>query len=471
MSKKFITSKSKASGIGKIGLTVEGFVKVLDNYFGSVFVADGNGIILFFNEPYYTNIGLSRKEHLGRHVSYLVKQGIFDRSLTLEVLDKKQVVTGTVKDKFGKELFIRAVPVFDDHGEIVLVVQFAQGKMIIGEFLKEIDKSKKQIEDFYSTLEFIKSFGTGLDFIYKSNIMAQIVAFAKIVAKTDGPILLTGESGTGKEVIARYIHEVSDRSKEIFLPVNCAAIPGELMESELFGFTGGSFTGARKEGKPGLFELANKGTLFLDEIGDLPLLLQSKLLRVLETGEFTRLGGTISIKTDARIIYSTNRDLNAMIKEKSFRRDLFHRLNVLPINIPPLRERIEDIEILANYFLDIYNKKYRQSKWIPEPFMKKIQAYKWPGNVRELKNVIQRFVITDQREILTQGTNIIDNELLISAPLQNDELPVIGELKKAVSNYEKRYISAALTICNSNVTKAAQLLGVHRSVIYKKLRN
>ena len=352
MDRKNIQNKFEPSEIEKIGLTVEGFVNVLDNYFGSIFVANGDGIILFFNEMYYTSFGLSRKEHLGKHVSYLLDKGIFNRSLTLEVIEKKEEITGIVKDKFGKELFIRAVPIFDDDGKVAMIVQFAQEKSIIAAFLDEIDKSKKQIESFYNALEYItKSFGNGINYVYKSDVMSQIFSFAKIVAKTDGAVLLYGESGTGKEVLARFIYEESNRSKEVFIPVNCAAMPSELIESEFFGYLSGAFTGARKGGKPGLFELAHNGTLFLDEIGDLPLFLQSKFLRVLETGEVTRLGAAIPIKTNVRIISATNRDLKAMIKDQTFREDLYYRLNVMPITIPPLKERVEDIEILANHFL------------------------------------------------------------------------------------------------------------------------
>jgi len=464
--KKPTYGKLKVEGIENIGLSVEDFARVLDFYYGSVFIANGNGIILFFNEMYNTAFGLSRKDYLGKHVSCLLEEGLFDRSLTLEVIEKKEAVTGVVKDKSGRELFVHASPIFDEDGNVAIVVQFAQEKTMITEFLEEIDKSKKQIERFYSVLEYIKkSIGNGMELVYKSESMTQVCSFAKVVAKTEGAILLYGESGTGKEMLARLIYEESKRSKEVFIPVNCAAIPTELIEAELFGYIGGSFTGAKKEGKKGLFELANKGTLFLDEIGDLPLLLQSKLLRVLETGEVSRLGATIPIKTDVRIISATNRNLKVMIKDQTFREDLYHRLNVIPITIPPLRERPEDIEVLAEYFLNMYNKKYRQSRTISNLCMEKLKNYAWSGNVRELRNVIHRMVITSKEDVISE----IPDADAFSVTTKPENSHFIGKLKDVIRDYEKTYISTVIKECGGNVTEAARKLGIHRSFIYRKI--
>lgn len=316
---------------------------------------------------------------------------------------------------------------------------------------------------------FSKSLGHGADFVFQSDTMGQVFELARLSARTDGVVLLRGETGTGKDVLARFIHNESDRAREIFIPVNCAALSKDLIESELFGYVYGSFTGAKKEGKPGLFELADSGTLFLDEIGEMPMSLQSKLLRVIETGEVTRLGGTHSKKTNSRIIASTNRDLSEMIKEQTFREDLYYRLNFLPITIPPLRERVEDIEALLNYYLDIYNTKYRQNKMFSKRCIDALKSYPWPGNVRELRNVVHRLILICPSDIIDESLCDLKNSLSGSSKLHDKKVPFKGDLKTAIKEYEKLYINSILTECEGNVTKASKILGVHRSFIYRKI--
>jgi len=285
----------------------------------------------------------------------------------------------------------------------------------------------------------------------------------EIVASTPSRVLITGESGVGKELVARMIHNKSPRAKEPFVEVNCAAIPQELIESELFGHEKGSFTGAH-ERKKGKFELADGGTLFLDEIGDMSLSTQSKVLRVIETQEFQRVGGNKNIKVNVRIVSATNKDIKKEVKEGNFREDLYYRLNVIPIHVPPLRERKEDIPILTEYFLDFIAKEYgRPKKKITKQAIKTLQEYNWPGNIRELRNVIERLVIMTTSDIIT------DKEIIFYDIGKKDYFS-IKTLKEAREAFERDFILRKLQENNFNVTKTAEALQVERSNLHRKIK-
>ena len=232
--------------------------------------------------------------------------------------------------------------------------------------------------------------------------MERTIEIAKKIAQTDAPCLILGETGTGKNLLAKYIHQNSSRKDNVFLTINMASMNPNLIESELFGYDKGSFTGANKEGKPGLFKIANGGTLFLDEIGELPAPLQAKFLHVLQENEFTPIGGTTPIKTDIRIISATNQDLESQIKEGTFRRDLFYRLNIFELTLPPLRERDEDINFLISYYLDVFNLKYKKSCNISQGALNSLCSYEWPGNIRELSNIIERSVVIAENDFIQE---------------------------------------------------------------------
>ena len=302
-----------------------------------------------------------------------------------------------------------------------------------------------------------------------------IFDFALQVSKIDTHVIIYGESGTGKEVLAKHIHSNSNRRNEIFVPVNCATISESLMESEIFGYEKGAFTGANKSGKMGLFELANNGTLFLDEIGELSPQLQPKLLRVLETGEVRKIGGKETKHLNVRIIAATNRNLLDMVKKGAFREDLYYRLNVLPLTMLPLRQRPGDIEPLVDFFLQKYNNKYKKNIQIVSEYMNAIKAYSWPGNVRELKNVVQRYVITDG--------NALHNTIQIIQPSSHFEQPPMPPVfEKTVScycdesitykefkqKYETAYFEKMLTQARGNVSRVSAITGLHISGLYKK---
>ena len=292
-----------------------------------------------------------------------------------------------------------------------------------------------------------------------------VLELAEKVAPSTASVLLLGENGTGKELIARYVHRLSNRKEGPFIAVNCAAIPVTLLESELFGHEKGAFTDAISLRK-GFFELANKGTILLDEIGDLPPETQSKLLRVLQEREFERLGGTKTIKVDVRVIAATNQDLGEKIKQKLFREDLYYRLDVFPIKIPPLRERKDDIPLLAQHFLSIYAKEFNKAVHkIDEPAMKELLGYAWPGNVRELQNIIERAVV------LTNSDQLDQKSLILPSGAATEKQTFDQGLKQAVTEFKMAYIREVIARCGGNQRKASELLKIQPAYLSRLLHN
>ena len=293
--------------------------------------------------------------------------------------------------------------------------------------------------------------------------MERVRALVERIADTDVPVLLIGESGVGKDVIARRIHATSRRAERPFVKINCAALPGELLESELFGHEKGAFTGAHAE-KPGKFELADQGTIFLDEIGEMDPRLQAKLLQVLQDEEFYRVGGKRSLRVDARVVVATNRDLETEITNGSFREDLYYRLNVVTISVPPLRDRKEDIVPLVQHFIEKYRRRYRDGlDRIPDDVMERFHAYDWPGNVRELENVVARALALNSTGVLGPGD--FPAPIGDEAPKQQgltSDVPTLAELSR-------RYAATVLQQVGGNKSEAARLLGVDRKTLYKLL--
>jgi transcriptional regulator with PAS, ATPase and Fis domain len=296
--------------------------------------------------------------------------------------------------------------------------------------------------------------------VYRSSKMIQVVSVANEVAAVDSTVLITGESGTGKELIANHIHLVGKGDKQPFIKINCAALPESLLESELFGYEAGAFTNAQSKGKPGLFELAHGGSLFLDELGDMPPFLQLKLLRVLQEKEIMRLGATRPVKVEVRIIAATNRNLQEMVNSGKFRGDLFYRLMVVPIHLPPLRERKEDIPALVSHFVANFNKKFNRSQNITVEAVDIMMEYPWPGNIRELENVVEWMMVLNKAETLST--------LHLPEKIQRRQaLPQFGQLKQAVAHLEKHMLGEARRECGS-WEKAAQKLGINTATAYRK---
>lgn len=319
----------------------------------------------------------------------------------------------------------------------------------------------------------------GLSAISADPAYQEILSQAQIAAKTDATILIRGENGSGKEVLAKFIHENSARNKREMVVVNCAAIPEQLIESELFGYEDGSFTGAKKGGKPGKFQLADRGTIFLDEIGDMPFSMQSKLLRVLQEGELEKIGRQVKVPVNIRVIAATNQPLEQLIALQKFRQDLFYRLNVISFTIPPLRERKEDILMLSNRFLQMFNGKYGRNVTLSPEIFQLFLNYGWPGNVRELRNCIESLVIicagnTAHRADLPQclkqmrGTPLPEEDK-DSLPAFGSDESLLGDLQEKLKNYEKHLIQTALSCCNGDKALAAEKLHISKRSLYRKL--
>ncbi len=300
--------------------------------------------------------------------------------------------------------------------------------------------------------------------IGESASMKTLRAQIELAAQSNSRVLIMGESGSGKELVARLLHEMSSRSERSFVEVNCAAMPQELIESELFGHEKGSFTGAFEK-KKGKFELADGGTLFLDEIGDMAPQTQAKVLRVIETQEFQRVGGSTNIKVDVRIIAATNKNLTEEVKKGSFREDLFFRLNVIPISVPPLRERKEDMPSLLEYFMQSLATEYRQMpKKMTPAAIKRLLEYDWPGNIRELKNLIERLVI------MTPSSVITEKDFLLSGRHEGSDYFTFRTLKEAREAFEKDFIAKKLGENNWNISKTAEILDIERSNLHRKIK-
>jgi transcriptional regulator with PAS, ATPase and Fis domain len=302
-------------------------------------------------------------------------------------------------------------------------------------------------------------------------LMRKIDAIVRQVSGTDATVLITGESGTGKELVARALHNGSPRRERLFVPVNCAAIPEDLLESELFGHVKGAFTGAHAA-RAGMFQLADGGTIFLDEVAEMPLFLQAKLLRVLQDGQVRPVGSDRALKVEVRVIAATNKNLEKAVEKKAFREDLFYRLQVIPIHLPPLRARRSDIPLLLHYFLEKINRKYgREAELTPEA-MVHLWEYDWPGNVRELENIVERLVVLNDtgkiglESLPTSVRSFISEKKIPTPTLDGGDL----NLPQAVEQFENRLIDEALRRTNGNRSAAAQMLGVKRTTLLSKLR-
>ena len=374
-------------------------LKALDYAKGTILICDKDKNVIFYNKVVQEALCIPENQLENSNLNTLEQKGYILNSSSLQVYETKKTCVKYVRGKMPVPILTVSNPVFDDEGNIEMVIAMSFDENIIQIINEEISKVSERSKQLISVLS--SQVNKKELIVAESPLTKKIVSFVNRIAPSDSTVLLTGETGVGKEVLAKYIHNHSKRRNQPFIPVNCAAIPETLIESELFGYERGAFTGAKSSGKAGMFELADKGTIFLDEIGDMPLTTQAKLLRVIETSEITKLGAEKSTKVNFRLIAATNKDLKAMCAEGLFRSDLFYRLSILPIEIPPLRERKEDIEPLIAGFIKKLNQKYNVSKKISPAAIEKMKAYSWPGNIRELKNVVERMFISNPDSVLT----------------------------------------------------------------------
>lgn len=429
-------------------------------------VASSTLELILVNDIYASIIGIDASELIGRKTSVLAAQRIIEKSVAEMAINEKKQKTMVQNQKNGKTVLNTAKPIFDEKGEVCRAVSTIRDMPILQELYNDLLKQKKLLEGYKQTLEIQNKKNMG-EIIAESDKMRGVVNLAERVAATDSTVLILGESGVGKGIIADLIHSLSGRSANHKISINCGAIPEQLLESELFGYTKGAFTGANREGKIGLIEAAEGGTVILDEIGELPMSLQPKLLKYLETGEISKVGSTDTIKVDSRIIAATNKDLKRMVDNGTFREDLFYRLNVIPIEIPPLRERREDIIPLILLFLNKYNRKNGYDKTITPEMLKKMQNFNWPGNIRQLRNMIERLVVLspgNEIQVSDLGDSIIHND--DRHIFEGIEWPV--RLAEITQELEDQYIKIAVQKAGS-IREAAKLLGISPSMLFRKM--
>jgi PAS domain S-box-containing protein/TyrR family helix-turn-helix protein len=437
-----------------------------------IWVCDGQGRVTNINKASENLNDIKADDVIDRDVSDIMAGGLFDRSVTLEVLETGRQVSAVQHiKKTGRILLVTGTPVFDEAGNIFMVVVNERDMTQLNAIREQLEQSRMVTEKFrdelaeLSVLEIEKQ-----EIIAENSHMQQVLRVALKLARLEASnILILGESGTGKGLLAKFMHKNGKRSTKPLIQINCAALPETLLEAELFGYEKGAFTGAREQGKAGLFELAQGGTLFLDEIGDLPLSLQAKLLKYLDDHEVMRLGSLKPRKIDCTVIAATNRDLEDLTKNRLFRQDLFYRLNTFTIRIPPLRERIEDIFELTNYFLRKYNRTYHVKKRIFPAAIEVLQSHPFPGNVRELKNILKKAVIMSDRDVL-------DDFIIGSVGSGMDRapgLPIEGKASKSlhegIERAEREMIEKAVRKCKST-REMAKYLGVSQPTVVRKLK-
>lgn len=427
---------------------------IFESSYDGIIVCDAQGKIIKANSAWRDMIGI---DIIPENIIELEEKRIIYPSATLLAIKEKRRITFLQENRNEKNLIATGNPIYDKKGELMGVVTNIRNIEELSRIESSLLKKEEEKIPAYSGI------------IANSQEFGRVLELATTASKYKSTVLLLGETGVGKDVIARLIHYLSPVKEGPYIKVNCGAIPENLLESEFFGYESGAFTGAKKEGKEGFFELAHNGTIFLDEIGDLPLLLQVKLLQVIQDKKVRRIGSTKSKDIDIRIIAATNNDLKKMVDEGSFREDLYYRLNVIPISIPPLRDRKDDIEPLAYHFLDVYNKQYDCNKEFMPNIVSILNNYYWPGNVRELQNIIERIVVTSKdaqisyKDIpmyIIQHSKVSEGQIII-----NDIIP----LKEAMVEVEKQIINRAYK-AYGNTYKMAEVLGVNQSTIVRKLK-
>lgn len=441
------------------------YMMMLENSFDGFYITDGKANTIYINKSYMNITGLKRKEVMGKNMRDLVYDGVISRSGTLIVLESGKAVTLQQTFKTGRNALITSSPIRDEKGKIIMVVTNVRDMTEIYGLKEQLDEQSRSEKKLRDQLELLKKDFLKQDLIAEDKKTIDVISILRKVRNMDTTVLLLGETGVGKEVFAKYLHKEGMRKDKPFIKINCGAIPPELMESEFFGYKKGAFTGADRSGKAGYFEVADGGTLFLDEIGELPLSMQVKLLRVLQEKEIMRVGSTLAVPVDVRIIAATNRELDKMVEKGTFREDLYYRLMVYPVRVPPLRERPDDIGSLAKHFVSELNRKYGDQKRFANLSLDLLIAYRWPGNIRELKNVVERaFIISNGEVIYPENLSIFGNR---DSKLFEEREVGIQNLQDYLRKLEYEYIEAAYKKYG-NVRDAAKSLGMSAPTFTRK---
>jgi len=432
------------------------FRSLIDDIYDEIVIWDHNSNLLYINKACYRHYGLRPEDMIGKNIEELSMKEKYWGPTTLPYVQKeKKAAMQKQRTLLGTNIVTISIPILDEEGNIKYILQS----------VRDDDDALAMKLAPIEGAGAIPPTGENGRILHRSECMGKTLEYAKKISGAEAPCLILGETGTGKSLLARFIHDSSKRKEKPFVTINMASMNPTIIESELFGYRKGAFTGANAGGKKGLFEMANGGTLFLDEIGELPYSLQAKFLHVIQEKEYIPIGGTNPVPTDFVIIAATNCDLKKMIDAGRFREDLYHRLSVFEITIPPLRERLEDLHLLTSYFLNVFNKKYSKNSYFSDEALDVINNYPWKGNVRELSNVIERSVLT------AEGNRIRPNDLpnrlfkmndlsTRNSPLKNSDGMV--SLKKAMENCEKEIVLEAYKKHNSS-RKVAKELGISQT--------
>ncbi|MCQ4636459.1 sigma 54-interacting transcriptional regulator [Anaerovorax odorimutans] len=427
-----------------------------------IFITDGEGTVVALNK---SALGCQSRENLiGKNMRQLIEEGIYEDSLALRVIKEKKPLSMVQHEE--TDILTTAIPHIES-GQVKMVVCCEREVYELDALRRELKESKAKNLQYEQELRYLRKNATrDVGIIAESAQMHDVIELALTAARFDSRVLLQGETGTGKEVIAKLIYRNGKRADKPFVDVNCGAIPENLLESELFGYERGAFTGAREDGKKGVFELADGGVLFLDEIGETSINFQTKLLRCIQEGAVTRVGGDRAIPVDVQIIAATNRDLMKEIKEGRFREDLYYRLNVFPIQIPPLRERKSDIASLVYLYAARFNDKYGTDKMFSRQALEALQNYKWPGNVRELANVIERLILISKDKIIKEEE--LQPLLFADSAFEDFEITE-ASLEENVARIEQEVLSRSLKKYKKR-SELADALDISVATLNRKLR-
>ena len=454
--KKGQISEQKASD-----QTMNDLLEIVENSFDGILVADGEGNVQFANGAYEKNTGIKLDDIVGHNIRELINPVWMKTSIILLAIEQRKPVSMHHVTQNDKRIIVTGTPIFDEHNDIKRVVVNTRDISEIYHLQQELYSAKKMAEMIQEQSDAEKEDDDGGIVILNSR-MRRIYDLTEKICNFNATVLITGESGVGKELVARSLHDKSIMRKDKkFVAVNCGAIPENLLESELFGYVEGAFTGAAKGGKAGLFEAANGGTVFLDEVGELSLNLQVKLLRALESRTITRVGSSEEIHLDINVVAATNRNLEKAVADGTFREDLYYRLNVISIEIPPLKERKDEIAPLAFKFVKQYNKQYGIDKKLKYEVIRELEEYDWPGNIRQLKNVIERMVVVSDGDYIeipdlpwlasSDNSESYNEHLSLQSQLNEFEREI---LKKAKEKYgSSREIGKALKVDQSTIVR------------------
>lgn len=437
---------------------------ILDSTGELVTIVNNQGIVERGSSNCKEIMGIEVEDFVGKSIFELEKTGVVSLSSSKKVIETLREVAVTQKTKGGRRLYVQGFPLFNEDGTLKKIINISRDVTEESNLRERLKKTEREVEIL--TNEVNKGF-EDTKIIMKSVQIEEVYYLLNRIAKTEATVLFLGETGVGKSIFAEYLHAISDRRKAPFINVNCSVLPEHLIESELFGYVKGSFTGASTQGKKGLIEAANHGTLFLDEIGELPLQMQAKLLQVLQEKSFLPIGRTAPITVDVRIIAATNKNLEEMVEQGLFRSDLYYRLNVVPITIPPLRKRRDDVPFFLQHFLYTFNSRYNRSCRFSLEAIEQLSLYEWPGNVRELQNLVERFIITSPKSVIEMEdlSELIRSKKFSGAREMNNN----GSLKERLDLLEKEILVEALNN-TKNLYEMSQILKVDASTISRKLK-